>query len=294
MRHRKDFSISFEIFPANTLAGFRKLSEICKNLNNLRPNFISVTFGAAGAAQTKTIRTVRQLKYLHIPTAPHISCVNMTTSRLVEILNFYQQSGIKRLVVIRGDHPTGESSTTPEFLYAYDLIQAIRKHSGDHFHIEIAAYPEFHPQSFSCDEDLLHFKRKVEAGASSAITQFFFNSDAYSRFRDACYKQGITIPIIPGIMPINDYQRLLRISKSCGAEIPLWLNKRLESLSNDAHSLQLFGTEVILDLCKKLISEGAEGLHFYTLNQLNPAEHIYKTLFMESTQAELLNFPVFV
>lgn len=275
--NKKDLSISFEIFPANTLAGFRKLGETCHHLNKLQPNYISVTFGAAGAAQTKTFRTVRQLRYFDIPVSPHISCVNMTSLRLEKILFFYKKYGINRLVVIRGDHPVSHSDK-PEFCYAHDLIKAIRQMTGEYFHITVAAYPEFHPQSISSEEDLLHFKNKVEIGASSAITQFFFNDDAYLRFRDHCYKKGITIPIIPGIMPIYDYQKLLRIAGACGAEIPIWLRKRMEYLSNDRHGLQLFGMEVISKLCETLLREGAPGLHFYTLNQLNPVVQIHQHL----------------
>ncbi len=279
MINKKNLSISFEVFPANTLAGFQKLGETCQHFNKLKPNFISVTFGAAGAAQTKTFRTVRQLRYFDIPTSPHISCVNMTRLRLEKILFFYKKYGINRLVVIRGDHSASHSDR-PEFCYAYDLIKAIRHMTGDYFHIVVAAYPEFHPQSVSSEEDLLYFKHKVDIGASSAITQFFFNDDAYLRFRDHCDKNGITIPIIPGIMPIYDYQKLLRIAGACGAEIPIWLRKRLEYLSNDPHGLQLFGMEVISNLCEKLLREGVPGLHFYTLNQLNWVAQIHEYLFV--------------
>lgn len=282
MPNQNNFSVSFEVYPASNLAGFRKLRDTCHNLNTLQPNFISVTFGAAGSAQTKTLRTVRQLKYLNIPTSPHISCVNMTKERLEKILALYQDYGINRLIVIRGDHPPASSGSLPEFVYAHDLIAAIRQISGDYFNIIVAAYPEFHPQSTSSEDDLSHFKRKIEMGASCAITQFFFNTDAYLRFRDSCHKNDIKIPIIPGIMPIYDYERLLRISKMCGAEIPLWLRKRLDSLSNHTDSLRNFGMEIVLYLCEKLLTEGVEGLHFYTLNQLNPVAEIYRELFVKN------------
>lgn len=284
----KDIAVSFEVFPANTLHGFRKLQQTCKELSKLDPEFISVTFGAAGSSQVKTLRMVQQLVYSGIPTMPHISCVNMSKVHLEQLLLKYVSMGITRLLVIRGDFVNDSSPT--DFKYASDLIAHIRLLTGNHFHIAVAAYPEFHPQSANSDDDLLHFKNKVEAGADSAITQFFFNSDAYFRFRDSCQKIGITIPIIPGIMPILDYQRLLRISSTCGAEIPLWLRKRLEALSGDYFSTQSLGVEVVTKLCEGLLKEDVRKLHFYTLDQVSPVTQIYRNLFVDDRCTEFLEF----
>lgn len=288
MKNNSNISISFEVFPPNTPQGLQKLHETCKKLNMLDPKFISVTFGAAGASQLKTVRLVKQLTKSAVPTTPHISCVGMTKIRLQKLLNQYIECGVKNLIVIRGDFIAG--SEVSDFIYARDLVSYIRKLTNDHFHITVAAYPEFHPQSATSEIDFIHFKDKVEAGADSAITQFFFNSDAYSRFRENCYKSGISIPIIPGIMPIQDYDKLLRFSGACGAEIPLWLRKQLESFSGDVFSIKSLGVELVTKLCERLLLEGAEGLHFYTLNQINPTMHIYRSLFSDANCTDFLNF----
>lgn len=285
---KNTISISFEVFPPNTAQGLQKLSETCKKLHVLDPKFISVTYGAAGASQLKTVRLVKQLTKHAIPTTPHISCVGMTKARLQELLDNYIECGVKNLIVIRGDFIDG--SGVSDFKYASDLVSHIRKLTHDHFHLTVAAYPEFHPQSATSEMDFIHFKHKVEAGADSAITQFFFNSDAYSRFRENCYKAGITIPIIPGIMPIQDYDKLVRFSGACGAEIPLWLRKQLDSFAGDMFSIKALGVELVTKLCERLLLDGAEGLHFYTLNQLNPTVHIYRSLFSDASCADFLNF----
>lgn len=284
----RGISVSFEVFPANTLKGLRKLRDTCSSLNALAPNFISVTFGAAGSSQLKTVRLVKQLSKIEIPTTPHLSCVGLTKERLEKLLNFYRECGIKRLIVIRGDIVPG--SQFYDFTYASELVAQIRQLTGDHFHITVAAYPEVHPQAKSCQLDLHYFKHKVDAGADSAITQFFFNSDAFSRLREDCHKIGIKIPIIPGIMPINDYNKLLRFSGACGAEIPLWVRKQLDGLEGDAFSIKSKGVELVTKLCERLLVDGVEGLHFYTLNHVHPTVHIYRNLFSDKYQADYLNF----
>lgn len=288
MQNNHDISISFEVFPPNTPLGLQKLQETCNKLKVVNPNFISVTFGAAGASQLKTLRLIKNLTKQNIPTTPHISCVGMTKIRLQKILEDYIQWGVNNLIVIRGDFVPG--SGVSDFIYASDLVSYIRKLTGDHFHLTVAAYPEFHPQSKTSETDFIHFQQKVNAGANSAITQFFFNSDAYCRFRDNCHKAGMTIPIIPGIMPIQDYAKLVRFSGACGAEIPLWLRKQLDSFSGDVFSIKSLGVELVTKLCEKLLLEGAEGLHFYTLNQLNPTLHIYRSLFSDRSRTDFLNF----
>ncbi len=278
---RKNKTVSFEVYPPNTPQGLRNLHETCRQLNKLNPDFVSVTFGAAGASQLKTEQVVQQLQEQAISTVPHLSCVNMSPERLKQLLDHYIALGVTRLVVIRGDFPENQLNDRQNFRYAFELVEFIRKMTDDHFHISVAAYPEFHSESSSSSVDLKHFKHKVAAGANSAITQFFFNSDAYFRFLDSCHALGITIPIIPGIMPIQDYARLVRISNVCGAEIPRWLQKRLESLSSDDYSFKQFGLDVITSFCEKLLSGGAPGLHFYALNQVNPVQTIYHHLFVE-------------
>jgi methylenetetrahydrofolate reductase (NADPH) len=278
MARDKNIPISFEVFPPKTLQGFRKQRQTCEKLRELSPRFISVTFGAGGSSQLKSLLNVRGLLENNISAVPHISCVSMTKVRLAQFLEKYRTLGVKQLVVIRGDFPSNQERGHSDFNYASELIEYIRKLTGNYFHITVAAYPEFHPQSLSSDDDLLNFKRKVDAGADSAITQFFFNSDAYFRFRESCEKLDIHIPIIPGIMPIHDYDKLVRFSAGCGAEIPLWMRKRLESLRDDMNALKALGVEFMTKLCERLLHGGAEGLHFYTLNQLSPASVISRNL----------------
>jgi methylenetetrahydrofolate reductase (NADPH) len=271
--------VSFEVFPPKTRNGFRKLGDTCSQLKALNPRFFSVTFGAIGASQLKTLVAVRNLVKSDTVAVPHLSCVNMTQERLEQILERYQSFGVKQLVVIRGDLVTEKGRVVSDFNYASDLIEYIRKITGNHFHITVAAYPEFHPEAPNSEQDLIHFKRKVDAGADSAITQFFFNSDAYARFMEMCHRLNIAIPVIPGIMPIADYAKLMRIAGSCGAEIPLWLRKRLEVFAHDPESIHELGIEIVTKLCERLLTEGASGLHFYTMNQLDPVRLIHRNLF---------------
>jgi methylenetetrahydrofolate reductase (NADPH) len=237
-----------------------------------------VTFGAGGSLQQKSLDVVRQFIAHGIAATPHISCVNMTSQRLEELLSEYKQLGIKQLLVIQGDLPSDATPIEIEFNYATELITAIRKMTGNYFHIIVAAYPEFHPRAISPAMDIENFKRKIEAGANSAITQFFFNSDAYFRFIEACDKSSIRIPIIPGITPIMNYQKLMQFSTACGAEIPLWLHKHLKTYSDDLISLQEIGIEFVSKLCRSLLQNGVKEFHFYTLNRAEPTQSIIQNL----------------
>lgn len=279
MSKNKEVGISFEVFPPKTDEGFNKLHHVCQQLKQLNPTYISVTFGAGGSTQGKTQQLVQHLVDHHqVPGTPHITCVGMTRERISQLLDTYKQLGIKRLVVIRGDLPTDHSVAPHDFNYAADLVDYIRKTTGDYFHISVAAYPEFHPGAHSPVVDMDNFKRKIDAGANSAITQYFFNSDAYSRFLEYCEQWKIQIPIIPGIMPIDNFQKLARFSATCGAEIPLWLKKRLETHQHDPNATREIGVDVVTKLCQRLLTEGVENFHFYTLNQLEPTISILKHL----------------
>jgi len=268
---------SFEFFPPQTPEGVEKLTAARKQLAMLKPEFFSVTFGAGGSTQDRTLEVIRQIKAEGLSAAPHLSCVGSTRENIRAILNTYKDMGIKRIVALRGDLPSGMGSIG-EFQYANELVSFIRVHTGEHFHIEVAAYPEFHPQASSPREDLVNFKRKVMAGANSAITQYFYNADAYFRFVEECRKMGVTVPIVPGIMPIVKFSQLARFSDACGAEIPRWMRKPLESYGDDNASVQAFGLDVVTQLCEKLLAGGAPGLHFYTLNQAAPSLEIWKRL----------------
>ena len=270
-------SFSFEFFPPQTPEGVEKLAATRKRLATLKPEFFSVTFGAGGSTQERTLETIRQIKAEGYTAAPHLSCVGATRTNVRAMLNTYKDMGIKRIVALRGDLPSG-MATTGEFQYANELVSFIRAETGEHFHIEVAAYPEFHPQAKSPRDDLLNFKRKIEAGANSAITQYFYNADSYFRFVDECRKLGITLPIVPGIMPIVKFAQLARFSDACGAEIPRWMRKTLESYGDDSASVQAFGLDVVTQLCERLLAGGAPGLHCYTLNQSGPALEIWKRL----------------
>ena len=268
---------SFEFFPPQTPEGVEKLAATRKQLASLKPEFFSVTFGAGGSTQDRTLETIRRIKAEGYNAAPHLSCVGSTRENIRTMLNTYKDMGIKRIVALRGDMPSGMGSIG-EFQYANELVSFIREQTGDHFHIEVAAYPEFHPQARSAHDDILNFKRKVNAGANSAITQYFYNADAYFRFVDECRKQGISLPIVPGIMPIVKFAQLARFSDACGAEIPRWMRKTLEGYGDDNESVQAFGLDVVTSLCERLLEGGAPGLHFYTLNQAAPALAIWKRL----------------
>lgn len=258
--------ISFEFFPPKTADGIANLRETRKQLAQFNPEFFSVTFGAGGSTTDRTKETVFEIQAEGFAAAPHISCISSSKEEISALLNAYKAHGINRLVTLRGDVPSGEVSVG-DFKYANELVSFIRQQTGDWFHLEVAAYPEFHPEALSAAKDMANFKRKIEAGANSAITQYFYNADAYFRFVESCVKDGITVPIVPGIMPIYNFTQLARFSGVCGAEIPRWLRLRLEAYADDLPSLRALGIDVVSELCERLLSWGAPSLHFYTLNQ---------------------------
>ena len=264
-KHPQIFSMEF--FPPRTPEAEESLSRCLSRLAPLNPKFCSVTFGAAGSTREKTFETVCDMqKKFGLDVAPHISCIASTKEKVRDVLNAYYDEGIRHIVALRGDMPSGMLSAG-EFRYANELVTFIREETGDHFHIEVAAYPEMHPQAQNIKVDLENFKRKVDSGANSAITQYFFNPAAYFRFIDDCERLGIDIPIVPGIMPITNYSQISRFSEMCGADIPRWVRRRLESFGDDRSSIRAFGLEVITDLCRRMLEQGVPGLHFYTLNQ---------------------------
>jgi len=282
MTHTKPV-YSFEFFPPKTQEGITKLAATSKILAALQPRFFSVTFGAGGSTRDHTFETVLDLqKNTGIEAAPHLSCISSTRENIRKALAAYQETGISHMVALRGDMPSGMFEAG-EFRYANELVAFIREETGDHFHLEIAAYPEYHPQASSPDRDLANFKRKVDAGANSAITQYFYNPDAYFRFVERCNSTGIDIPVVPGIMPVTNYHQLARFSDACGAEIPRWIRKRLEAYGEDTASIRAFGEEVVTNLCAQLLRGGAPGLHFYTLNRAEPALAIWNNLGLRSS-----------
>lgn len=270
-------TFSFEFFPPQTTEGVSKLADTRRKLAVLKPEFFSVTFGAGGSTRERTLEAVQHIQADGLPAAPHLSCVGSTRENIREIVQTYKKMGIKRMVALRGDLPSG-MATTGEFQHANELVAFIRAETGTHFHLEVAAYPEVHPQAKSPREDLLNFKRKMDAGANSAITQYFYNADAYFRFVDDSRKLGIVAPIVPGIMPIVKFAQLARFSDTCGAEIPRWMRKTLESYGDDSASIQSYGLDVVTQLCNRLLAGGAPGLHFYTLNQAAPTLAIWQRL----------------
>jgi methylenetetrahydrofolate reductase (NADPH) len=270
-------TFSFEFFPPNTAEGLEKLAQTAKQLAPLNPKFFSVTYGAGGSTRERTLRAVMDLRAAGYAAAPHISCIGSSRDEIRDILRGYRENGIRHLVALRGDLPSG-TATAGEFHYANELVAFIRSEFDDHFHIEVAAYPEFHPQAKSARDDLLNFKRKVEAGADSAITQYFYNTDAYFRFVDEAYKHGADIPVVPGIMPIISSTQLMRFSDACGAEIPRWIRLRLQSFGDDSASIKAFGLDVVTDLCDQLRTAGVPGLHFYTMNQSTAVKQICQQL----------------
>ncbi len=273
---------SMEFFPPRTPEAEESLNRALTWLAPLQPRFCSVTFGAAGSTREKTFETVCNMQESRgLEAAPHISCVASTRTNVREVLHGYQEHGIRHIVALRGDMPSGMLSAG-EFRYANELVAFIREETGDHFHIEVAAYPEMHPQAPNLNADLNNFKRKVDAGANSAITQYFFNPEAYFRFIGDCEKRGIDIPIVPGIMPITNYSQISRFSEMCGADIPRWMRKRLEAFGDDRQAIRAFGLEVISDLCARLLEQGAPGLHFYTLNQSEAVLGIWRNLGLEA------------
>ncbi|HEX5629829.1 MAG TPA: methylenetetrahydrofolate reductase [NAD(P)H] [Usitatibacteraceae bacterium] len=268
---------SFEFFPPKTAEGEQKLRNARAQLAQLGPAFMSCTFGAGGSTQEGTLRTVLEMHREGHTVAPHISCMGSGRETIAALLDQYREAGIRRLVCLRGDLPSG-MAVAGEFRYAADLVRFVREHTGDWFHIEVAAYPEFHPQARRPADDLAHFKAKIDAGANSAITQYFYNTDAYVHFVESVEALGVDVPIVPGIMPINNFSQLARFSDARGAEIPRWIRLRLESFGDDTASIKAFGLDVVTELCDRLLRKGAPGLHFYTLNQAGPATTIWQRL----------------
>jgi len=256
---------SLEFFPPRTDEGRAKLRAARVQLNALKPAFCSVTFGAGGSTREGTLETVLEIRGEGMHGTPHLSCIGSSRTGIREVLAQYRSHGIRHLIALRGDLPSG-TADAGEFRYASELVSFIRGETGDWFHIDVAAYPEYHPQARTAEADLASFRRKVEAGADSAITQYFFNADAYWHFVDECAKHGIRVPIVPGIMPIGSFAKLARFSDTCGAEIPRWIRCKLEGYGDDTASIRAFGVDVVTDLCARLLERGAPGLHFYTLN----------------------------
>jgi len=271
-------AISFEFFPPKTDEQRAQLDRAATLLKQHQPEYASVTFGAGGSTLSYTGETVARLHQQHgLSVAPHLSCVGGTRAELAELLDQYRAAGYRRLVALRGDLPSGMASPG-DFRYASELVRFIREYAGDHFHIEVAAYPETHPQADDALRDLQHFKTKIDAGANGAITQYFFNPDAYFRFVDDVTRLGVNVPIVPGIMPIANYSQLKRFSDMCGAEIPRWIAKRMQAHGDDAVSIRALGAEVVAQMCRRLLEGGAPGLHFYTLNRAKATQAVLQQL----------------
>ena len=270
-------SVSFEFFPPRTEEGDLKLKETIKTLSEFNPEFFSVTFGAGGSTKAKTLETVLTIEASNNNGVPHLSCISASKDEIRNLLNEYKSHDIKHLIALRGDNPSGAISHG-DFKYANELISFIREETGEYFNIQAGAYPEYHPEAESATDDLNNFKRKIEAGANSAITQFFFNADAYFRFVEECQKVSISVPIIPGIMPIYNIKQLSRFASNCGAEIPRWLRLKLESYDDDIQSLRDYGVDVISELCETLVQYGVPGIHFYTLNESKIVSKIIKNI----------------
>jgi len=273
-----DRVFSFEFFPPKSEEGAQKLRAVRAKLAEVGPAFFSVTFGAGGSTKEGTWSTVMEMHGAGLPVAPHISCMGTTRAQVAQLLNGYRDAGVPRLVALRGDMPSGAAGGAGDFAYASQLVAFIRAETGDWFHVEVAAYPEYHPQARSPADDLANFVRKVKAGANSAITQYFYNADAYFRFVDEARRAGCTVPIVPGIMPITNFAQLARFSDACGAEIPRWIRLKLASFGDDRASIQAFGLDVVSDLCERLLAAGAPGLHFYTMNQAGPTLELWRRL----------------
>ena len=269
--------ISFEFFPSKTDVGAEKLKVVHQELQLLNPEFFSITYGAGGSTRERTLSTISDFNGKGTPVAPHLSCIGDDKARIAELLDIYKAQGIDRIVALRGDLPSGQVGLG-ELPYASDLVRFIREHSGDHFHIEVAAYPEMHPQADHFDQDIKNIVTKVNAGANAAITQFFFNPDAYFYFVEGIQKQGVNIPVAPGIMPITNASNLIRFADGTGAEIPRWIRKQLASYGDDTASIKAFGHEVIIKLCERLIAGGAPSLHFYTMNNTDPTRQLVTDL----------------
>ena len=283
MQSQKKFkpTFSFELFPPQSEQGIEKLRQTRRQLAQLNPKYFSVTFGAGGSTREHTLETVLEMQSEGYTVAPHLSCIGSTREKIHTILEKYHEAGISQIVALRGDLPSGMAQAG-EFRYASELVAYIRETFGQFFHIEVAAYPEYHPQARSVQADLENFKRKIDAGANSAITQYFYNADAYFHFVDSCESMGLSVPIVPGIMPINKFSQLMRFSDSCGAEIPRWIRKKLESYGDDTASVHAFGLDVVTGMCERLLHQGAPGLHFYTMNSAELTSKIWQRLNIQS------------
>ncbi len=275
--------ISIEFFPPQTPEGAEKLSVVRERLAPLKPSFFSVTYGAGGSTRERTFAAVREIAAAGYEAAPHLSCIGSNRDEIREILAEYAEAGIRRIVALRGDLPSGVGAAG-EFRYANELVEFIRTETGDRFQIEVAAYPEWHPQAKNPHDDLLAFKRKIDAGANSAITQYFYNIDAYRYFVDDVRALGLDVPVVPGIMPIASFTKLARFSDACGAEIPRWMRRKFESLGDDTESIRALGLDIVTKLCERLIDSGAPGLHFYSMNQSAPTLEICRRLGLNPSQ----------
>lgn len=270
--------LSLEFFPPRTEPGMEKLKTIIEGYKAINPEYMSVTYGAGGTTQEKTLDTVRYIQQnTEFDSAPHLTCVGASQESVSQLLDTYSDLGINRIVALRGDLPSGMMDPG-EFKYASDLVKFIKDTRGDEFHLEVAAYPETHPQARNCDVGIKWFMHKVDQGADSAITQYFYNVDSYLYFIDNCERNGIDLPIVPGIMPVTNYENLIRFSEGCGAEVPRWLKCRLESFEDDKAGLMAFGQDVVTELSQKLLDAGAPGIHFYSMNQLEPCLQIAQSL----------------
>lgn len=271
-------NFSIEFFPPKTPEGMDKLRAARAQLaETIQPEFFSVTFGAGGSTRDRTLETVLEIQQEGHEAAPHLSCIGSTRAEIRSIIEAYRQRGIRRIVALRGDQPSGMAEPG-ELRYASELVEFIRAETGDAFHLEVAAYPEIHPQARSAQDDLKHFAQKMKAGANSAITQYFFNADAYFRFVDEVRALGVEAPIVPGILPIGNFSQLARFSNACGADIPRWIRKRMDGYGDDSASIRAFGLDVVTGMCERLLAGGAPGLHFYTLNQASLTLEIWKRL----------------
>jgi methylenetetrahydrofolate reductase (NADPH) len=272
-----EFRLSFEFFPPKTDQGRDNLMAVADELNRFQPEFFSVTYGAGGSTRDNTKNTVQMLKSRGLDVAPHLSFGGDDEATILKLLGDYQAMGINRLVALRGDRPSGMGGMS-QMVYANQLVEFIRRHFGPAFHLEVAAYPEIHPEANSYDDDIRYLKGKFDAGADSALTQYFFNPDAYFYFIEQCHRAGIHQPIVPGIMPITNFKNLSRFSDNCGAEIPRWVRKRLAAYGDDLESVKAFGLDLVTELCETLLDNGAPGLHFYTMNQIEPTATLLRNL----------------
>jgi methylenetetrahydrofolate reductase (NADPH) len=274
---------SFEFFPPKTPEGMEKLQGTVRQLAQLKPDFFSCTYGAGGSTREGTLATVLKIREAGHAGAPHLSCVASTKADLRGVIEQYKSHGIRHIVALRGDLPSGLAAAG-ELRFASELVAYIRELTGDWFHIEVAAYPEYHPQARRPQQDLLAFKAKIDAGANAAITQYFYNADAYFNFVEQAHALGIDVPIVPGIMPINNFSQLARFSDACGAEIPRWMRLKLEGYGDDTASIKAFGLDVVTQLCDRLLANGAPGLHIYTMNQAGPTSTLWQRLGIQAGQ----------